>query len=245
MPQGCKVQASMTKRSPQAPTISLESVSLLAMEWTDQLTPELKRRVVTETRVRKALAGTFVCRKGEPVTAWIGVLTGLVKLASTMPNGRSVSFTGVPAGGWFGEGSLLKDESRRYEAIALRDSLIAYMPRSTFMLLLDSSVAFNRFLLKQLNERLGQFIGMVERDRALDPEARLATELAALFNPQLYPGNKNALAISQEELAHLVGLSRQRANRALKRLVQAGLIQVDYKELRILDLEGLRRFEPR
>ena len=127
--------------------------------------------------------------------------------------------------------------------IALRDSVVAYMPRATFALLLDSSVAFNRFLLTQLNERLGQFIAMVEHDRLLGPEGRLATELAALFNPHLYPGNRSTLRISQEELAHLVGLSRQRVNKALKRLVEDRLVRIDYRDVTILDLERLRRYE--
>jgi CRP-like cAMP-binding protein len=159
-----------------------------------------------------------------------------------MRTGRSVSFTGIPAGGWFGEGSLLKEEPRRYEAIALRDSVVAYVPRATFMLLLESSVTFNRFILTQLNERLGQFIGMVERDRALAPEARLATELAALFNPKLYPGNRTQLPVSQQELAELVGLSRQRVNRALKQLASAGLIRVDYRGVEVLDLRALMTY---
>ena len=216
--------------------------ALLDAAWALHLTGELRRRVVAETLIRSVRAGGYVCRKGEPVTAWVGVLKGLVKLSSTTPEGRSVTFTGVPNGGWFGEGSLLKSEPRRYDAIALKDSTIAYVPRRTFMLLLDTNVGFNRFLLIQLNERLGQFIGMVEHDRSLPPESRVASELAVLFNPILYPGNRDTIAISQEELANLVGLSRQRTNRALKSLAQTGLIRVDYRGVRVLDVEKLRDY---
>ena len=223
--------------------LAFDTLTLLAMQWAEGLTVELRRRVVTETIVRRVQSGGFVCQKGESVGYWIGVIDGLVKLSSVSREGKTISFTGIPAGGWFGEGSLLKDEPRRYDAIALRDSIIAYMPRNTFMLLLDSSVAFNRFLVNQLNERLGQFIAMVEHDRLLGPEGRLATELAALFNPRLYPGNRSTLPISQTELAHLVGLSRQRVNKALKRLAQGGLVRVDYRGVTVLDLEGLRRYE--
>jgi CRP/FNR family cyclic AMP-dependent transcriptional regulator len=49
------------------------------------------------------------------------------------------------------------------------------MPRTTFLWLLDSSIPFNRFLLTQLNERLGQFIALVEYDRMLEPDARVAS----------------------------------------------------------------------
>jgi CRP/FNR family cyclic AMP-dependent transcriptional regulator len=77
------------------------------------------------------------------------------------------------------------------------------------MLLLDSSVGFNRFILTQLNERLGEFVARFEHDRLSGPEARVAADLAALFNPRLHPGQQNTLPISQPELALLVGLSRQ------------------------------------
>ena len=110
------------------------------------------------------------------------------------------------------------------------------------MLLLDTNVGFNRFLLVQLNERLGQFIGMLEHDRSLPPESRVASELAVLFNPILYRGNRDTIAISQEELATLVGLSRQRTNRALKVLAQTGLIRVEHRGVHVVDLERLRQY---
>jgi len=181
--------------------------------------------------------------QGRAVEAWIGVIDGLVKMANVSADGKPTSFVGVGSGGWFGEGSLLKDEPRRYDIVALRESSIAYMPRSTFMWLLDTSMPFNRYLITQLNERLGQFIGMVEHDRLLGPEARLARCLASMFNPHLYPGIGPALPISQEEIAQLAGLSRQRANQALQRLEQAGLLHIDYGGITVTDLDGLRNFE--
>jgi CRP-like cAMP-binding protein len=214
-----------------------------AAPWSGVLPPALRQRITAETIVRHAPAGSLVCRKGEPVEHWIGVVDGLVKMANVSADGRPTSFTGIPSGGWFGEGSLLKSEPRRYDIVALRDSTIAYVPRAVFMALLDESVAFNRFLLVQLNERLGQFIGMVEHDRLLGPDARLARGLAGLFNPLLYPGIGPTLPISQEELGQLVGLSRQRVNQALKVLEQRGLLDIEYGAVTVRDLDGLRSFE--
>ena len=70
---------------------------------------------------------------------------------------------------------------------------------------------------------------------------RLARHLAALFNPVLFSGVGDVLRITQQELAYLVGLSRQRVNEALKVLEARQLIRVEYGGLRILDLQGLRR----
>lgn len=216
---------------------------LRAAPWARSLPAARLERIEAETIVRGCAAGHLVCRKGEPVEHWIGVVDGLVKMANVSVDGKPMSFTGIGTGGWFGEGSLLKDEPRRYDIVALRDSQIAYMPRVLFMALLDTSVAFNRFLLIQLNERLGQFIGQVEHDRLLGPDARLARGLASLFNPLLYPGSPSTLPISQEELGQLVGLSRQRVNQALRVLEQKGLLRVEYGGVAVLDLEGLRDFD--
>jgi CRP-like cAMP-binding protein len=216
--------------------------SLRATRWGSLLSPEQLARVAAESSAVIVPAGGFLCRKGEPVDAWLGVLDGLVKMMITTPDGRTSTFTGVPAGGWFGEGSLLKTEPRRYDIVALRESRVARVPRRTFEWLLNTSIPFNRFLLVQLNERLGQFIGLLEYQRLHDPDARVARCVAEMFNPVLYPGIGAKLEVSQEEIGFLAGISRQRANQALQTLQQAGLLKVEYGAILIEDLEGLRRY---
>lgn len=206
------------------------------------MSPEHLARVESETLVRDFPAGAFVVRKGDPVDHWIGIVDGLVKMTSVNPQGKTTTFTGVTSGGWFGEGSLLKDDIRKYDVMVLRPSRVALMPRATFQWLLDTDIAFNRFLLMQLNERLAQFIGMVENERLLEPDARVARSLAAFFNPVLYPEQAPEVQISQEELGYLSGVSRQRVNQALQVLEKARLLEIEYGRIRILDLEGLRTF---
>jgi DNA-binding GntR family transcriptional regulator len=58
----------------------------------------------------------------------------------------------------------------------------------------------------------------------------------------LYPGVGTLLRITQQELGYLVGLSRQRVNSALRALQAAGVIAVEYGGVRVLDLDGLRRY---
>ncbi|MFM7330631.1 MAG: Crp/Fnr family transcriptional regulator, partial [Brachymonas sp.] len=148
---------------------------------------------------------------------------------------------GVPPGGWFGEGTVLKQENYRYNIQALRPSVVAGIPVETFHWLLDQSIAFNRFVMNQLNERVGQFIAARASDRMTHPEARVASGLAGLFNPILYPGTSSVLRITQQELANLVGLSRQRVNQALSELERRELIKIEYGGLRVNDLVALRK----
>ncbi len=210
--------------------------------WGQSLTEEEMTRALAGTTERTFAAGAFICMKGEPVEYWMGLIDGLGKMASHWTTGKTTSLTGISAGAWIGEGSLLKKEPRRYDVMALRESRVAFMNRSTFLWLMDHSIPFNRYLIAQLNERLGQFIGMIENERMLDTDARIARGLAALFNPVLYPGTNRLLQISQEELGYLAGVSRQRANQALKVLEDAGLVRSEYGGINVLDLEGLRRF---
>ena len=110
----------------------------------------------------------------------------------------------------------------------------------TFHWLLDHSIGFNRFVMNQLNERLAQFIQAIEADRTPSPEQRVARNLAALVNPVLFPGVGEVLRITQQELAYLVGLSRQRVNEALQALAAQGVLSIEYGGLHILDLPALR-----
>jgi CRP/FNR family cyclic AMP-dependent transcriptional regulator len=168
------------------------------------------------------------------------VVEGLLKMSSDNEQGMTMTFTGVPPGGWFGEGTALKREPYRYNIQALRKSVVAGLPVETFHWLLDHSIGFNRFVMNQLNERLGQFIAAREIDRMNNPDIRVARSLASLFNPVLYPGVGEILRITQQELAYLVGLSRQRVNEALNALQAQGLIRIEYGGLRVLDLDALR-----
>jgi len=82
----------------------------------------------------------------------------------------------------------------------------------------------------------------VEYDRTLNATARLARNIAWLFNPVLYPDGGRHLEISQEEIGLLSGLSRPVTNKSLKTLETKGLLRVERAGLTVLDLERLREF---
>ncbi len=216
------------------------AAEVAAIPWMAVLNDDQRERVLSELKVGDALPGDYVCRTGRPVTYWFGVVDGLLKMSADTFEGNTMTFTGVPPGGWFGEGTALKREAYKYNIQALRSSTVAGLPVDTFHWLLDHSIGFNRFVMNQINERLGQFIAAREIDRMTNPDVRVARSLAALFNPVLYPGVGEVLRITQQELAYLVGLSRQRVNEALRALQAQEVIRVEYGGLRVLSLDALR-----
>jgi CRP/FNR family cyclic AMP-dependent transcriptional regulator len=214
---------------------------LAGIPWLKHLSPAERARIEPELLVGDALPGDHVCRMGRAPTYWFGVVEGLLKMSTDSADGQSVTYTGLPAGGWFGEGTAIKKEPYRYNVQALRASVVAGLPVAGFHWLLDHSIGFNRFVMNQLNERLGQFIAAREIDRINNPDVRVARSLASLFNPVLYPGVGEVLRITQQELAYLVGLSRQRVNVALRTLEAQGSIRIEYGGLRVLNLDALRQ----
>lgn len=212
--------------------------------WFSLLSAEHQDRVRQDIKIHHYPSGTMIVRKGESSDHWIGVIEGLIRISVGNADGKVAGLIGIPSGGWVGEGSLLKKEPRKYDIIALRDSRIMKLPVHTFEWLLDNSIPFNRYLLHLLNERVGHFVGKAEHDRLLNADARVARCLAELFNSGLYPGVTNRMEITQEELGYLARVSRQRANQALKKLENSGLLKVEYGAVCVIDLEGLKHYGP-
>ncbi|GGB48944.1 transcriptional regulator [Tistrella bauzanensis] len=200
---------------------------------------DLARRNMSEKLLPK---GAYLLHENDHVDAWFGVIDGLLKICVVAENGEAITLTGISSSGWVGEGSVIKNEPRRYDVVALRDTRIALLNGRTFRWLMDNSPPFNKFLVRQLNERLGQFIAFLGYGRLLDPTERLARSVAWLFNPILSPNNQLQLGISQEEIGLISGMSRQTASKALRQLQAEGLLRLQHGRIEILDLDGLGHY---
>jgi CRP/FNR family cyclic AMP-dependent transcriptional regulator len=157
-------------RETRMPSKAMETM-LRESLWARTLTAEELDRVVRESYEREVPAAGFVMRRGEPADLWLGVIEGLVKMSVSLADGRISTFTGVTTGGWAGEGSLLKPGLWRYDGVAMRPTRMACVPRHTFERLVSTNLEFNRFLLLHINARLSLFIGLMEFDRLLGPDA--------------------------------------------------------------------------
>ena len=214
---------------------------LAASAWFPLLDSGAQARVRDELREVDVPQGGALCRLGDTPQHWYGAIEGLLKWTVTSGDGRSVTLGGLSAGSWFGEGTLLRGSPRTADIIALRPSRVALMPVETFEWLHSTERSFDHFLLRQINERLHWFLGNFTAHHLLDTDSQVARALAGLFHPWLHPGSDPHLQVSQEEIANLSGVSRQRCNAALKRLQAAGLLEIEYCGITVTNLEGLRR----
>lgn len=225
----------LDKRSPA-------SIYFYGQPWFDHL-PDAERSALLDGVVlHKAAKGETLLHKGQAIDAWYGVLSGMAKLQTNGPEGKVSAFLGVPAGEWFGEGSVLNGGAWRYDVVALRDTTLIGIPLAQFQALYRHNLAFNHYLIERLNLRLGQAMAIIESGRLRTPEERVAQYLSHLF----WQGMRK-INLSQEDLGHLAGLSRQTINRVLKQFEAQGWVSLEFGRVDILDqvaLEALLRAIP-
>ncbi len=206
------------------------------------LTREQSARLGEDAVAQEFKAGACVRPRGAPSDAWLGIASGAVRIENTSADGRPTTLTQFTSGCWFGEDSLLNGCPWPFDAIATSASQIVLIPITTFEWLLDTSLPFNRFLLGQFNARLSQFVERCEHVRLHDADHHVAHCLVEMIDPRLHPAMKNKLAMSQEGLARLAGVSRSVVNRALQRLERQGWLKVKYRSITLIDAEAIRRF---
>jgi len=209
--------------------------------WYPQLDEQVRAYVLAQTQESPIAMGAALSLHGDMAAHWCGVLEGVLKWSATAVDGRAVTMGGMTVGSWFGEGSLLHGRPVQADIIALRHSRVALIPKDTFDWLYRTQLSFNHFLLQQLNERLHWFMGDFTAHRLYHAEALVARALLGLQHPWLHPGSDRHIEITQEEIANLAGLSRQRCNQALSRLKEAGLVRLEYGGITLLDLSLLDR----
>ena len=210
---------------------------IAAQPWFAGLPAAMQERLREEVFAEQADKGAVMMPAGSAVQGWHAVLSGLVMLQSPTSQGRSSAFIGVPDGEWFGEGSAMKPEPRRYHVVALRPTTLLCLPLPLFATLRETSLAFNQFLVLHLNMRLGQAMTIIEAGRTQSTEHRVALYLSRLFRR-----STRRLNLTQEELGQLVGLSRQTVNKVLRSLEGMGIVSLDFGRVAIVDDEALNAY---
>jgi CRP/FNR family transcriptional regulator, cyclic AMP receptor protein len=224
----------------QSTSITVDEL-LTHSAWYQPLDVDTQQTLRAAIVERTIPTGGFLGHHGETQRFWYGIMEGLLKWSINAPDGRTVTLGGQSVGSWFGEGTLLRGETRKADLMALRHSRVAMIPHETFNWLRLTETSFNDFLLNQINERLHWFMGTLAAHRLLDTHRIVAHTLAGLVHPLQNPRGEQYLVISQEELANLASISRQRCNEALTSMKDAGLVKIEYGALQILNLAALKK----
>ena len=215
-----------------------ENATMQAGPWFAALSEPLRQAILNRARVRKVAAGTPLAQRGEDGASWIGIVRGAGRLGTPLRDGRSFTLDFIGPGQWFGDIAVVDNGAHDLDLIAHVPSTLLVVSRFDLRRLIDSFEELREALLQLNCGRLRYLVRRFEELHALALPQRLACELqrlAARFGRQTTEGVCIELAMSQGDLAALVGGSRQRVNRALGQMQQLGLLRLGSTRLQLLD----------
>ena len=230
------------------PILTLEEREAInAGRWFSTLSPTLKHDILRCAYVKRFKDGALICARGEAPEDWIACAKGAVRVSSTSISGKQITLTYVEPGVWFGEVSIFDGDRRTHDAYAHGDTTILCVARADFHKILATHVELYDAILLLHARRIRQLYGLVEDLNTLPLRARLAKQLLHLVRsygiPSLSDGDevRIGLQLAQEELAQLLGASRQRVNQELKSMEREGVIRVEPTGLVVCDRDALLR----
>jgi CRP/FNR family cyclic AMP-dependent transcriptional regulator len=186
--------------------------------------------------------GAIIFSQGDPGDALYGVVTGKVRISASAPDGKEMFLNIMEPGDTFGEIALLDGNPRTAAASATAASELLVIMRDPFLLLLQREPTLSIHLLRLLCQRIRWTSGLAEDSALLAVPARLARRLlslAKLHGHQTLDGMH--LAISQEDIARFLGISRQVVNQYLQTWKANGWVELGRAKLTILDAQALQR----
>lgn len=213
--------------------------------WFAALSSSLRHDILRLGKVTRHAHGALIFEQGETSQGWFTCASGALRFRRTTPSGRPVTLSYVEPGIWVGEAEVLHKGRNTFDAHAHGATTLLTVPEEVFRALLHTHPTFGEALLMLQARRMRYLYWMMEDMATLPLRARLAKQLLHFlrrFGPRdAQPGDKMPIGLSlvQDELAHLLGGSRQRVNVELKHMEREGIISLRQRDIVVLDLPRL------
>lgn len=210
--------------------------------WFSKLSPALRQAILARATVRRLADGATLSARGTPAQEWVGVAKGAVRVSSVSLSGKQVTLTYVEPGTWFGDIALFDGLPRTHDASAHGETTLLIVRKSDFKELLTQHVELYDALLRLNCRRLRLMFDQIEDLNTRPLAARLAKQvmlLARSYGVQEGEEIRIGLALAQEDLAQLLGASRQRVNQELKGFEREGAVRIEPTRLVVLSKDKL------
>jgi CRP-like cAMP-binding protein len=251
---GTRGQSGIPRSTPAGgatPSRADAATALGASPWFSQLPDALRQALLEDGAWRQLAAGEALFARGDPFDGLYCVAGGTMQVDAAGESGKAALLGLLEAGAWFGEICLFDGLPRTHDARAVHAALLWHIPRASLERRLTQHPAWWREFGLLLAAKTRMVFDYVEEMQLLPPAARIARRLAAIArgygNPphaledaaRAHPRTAQTVRIPQEQLAQMLGLSRQTVNQALRELESRGLLRLRYGSVELLDLAAL------
>lgn len=208
------------------------------------LSEELLDKLIAMTVTRKLAKNETLFVKGDPGESFFGVREGKIKIVTTSPNGKEVTLNIIEEGRFFGEIAMLDGQERTADAVAMEKTELMVIQRRDFIPFLESQPKLCIQVMQLLCQRVRLTSEMVEDAAFLPLDGRLAKRLLNLAEAYGEDGENGGVLIGlnlpQQELARMMGTSRESVNKQLQIWRNEGWIELARGKVTIMDEEALR-----
>ena len=210
----------------------IDNSTLKKIALFDGLTPEQLRLIAENARQRtyRRINEAIVHEHDQGETFYV-ILSGTVKVSTTLENGKEVFLALLAAGDTFGEMSLIDSSGRAADVMTQEETTLVSIDRATFEHLMNTIPVFSRNLMRVLARRLRLANIRIQAHCTLDVYglvARQILEFAELYGETLVNGDRIIpIRLTQGDIADVVGASRERVNQVMVAYREKGLISVD------------------
>jgi CRP-like cAMP-binding protein len=210
--------------------------------WFAKLSAALQQAILSRAVVRRLADGAPMAARGSPAEEWVGVARGAVRISTVSLAGKQVSLTYCEPGTWFGDIALFDGLPRTHDAHAHGDTTLLVVRKPDFKELLAQHVELYDALLRLNCRRLRLMFDQFEELNTRPLQARLARQLLLLAKSYGIAEGAEiriGLQLAQEDLAQLLGASRQRVNQELKGFERDAILRVEPTRLVLLSRDRL------
>jgi CRP-like cAMP-binding protein len=231
------------------PALTLdERRNIEAGPWFAKLSESLREAILSRAIVRRLPDGAPIAARGSAAQEWVGVARGAVRIGTVSLAGKQVTLTYCEPGTWFGDIALFDGLPRTHDAHVHGDTTLLVVRKPDFKELLAQHVELYDALLRLNCRRLRLMFDQFEDLNTRPLQSRLARQLLLLaksYGVEQGAEIRIGLQLAQEDLAQLLGASRQRVNQELKGFERDGMLRVEPTRLVLLSRERLLQIADR
>jgi CRP/FNR family transcriptional regulator, cyclic AMP receptor protein len=184
--------------------------------------------------------GANIFSKGDPGNSLFAVISGTVKISISSPDGRNAILNLINAGETFGEMSVLDGQPRSTDAIANTNCELYVIDRREFLPFVRSQPELAMKFIELLCTRLRWTSDQVEQVILQDLPGRLASALLGLTEKRKLEPESRTIAITQQEISEMVGMTRESINKQLRVWASRSWVRLEHGAIVVLDAASLR-----
>lgn len=209
--------------------------------WYRHLPAPLQHSLLASARVRQLAAGQVLFKRGDPPCGLYAVLDGSLRISAVNEQGKEALLSLAQAPLWFGEIAVFDGLPRTHDACAVGPCTLLQVPQSAMLQLLEQSPAYWRDMALLMSQKLRLTFINIEQLSLMPASVRVAHRLWMIAEGYgEIDGSRRVVQLAQEDLAAMLGVSRQTTNGVLKELQEQGIVRLGYGEIEILEVGRLR-----